>query len=189
MIRRTLAYVFVTELIALVLIMLGSWTASMVGLNTANLFEEEGLRWFFLHLGELIDPSYLCLLICIMMVVGAVHHTGLLRFSDEHRKERLSALIVGLVLSLLFLMPVLVSYSPLLSVTGQVQLSPWMALAPYAYCFIILLVSGLFALRTRQAKSPDTLVELYTAGLREYALLLPICMLGNLLYGLVLFCF
>lgn len=187
MIRKIAALVMAAELLLLVLIPLAAWTANMVGLSAMNLFAEEGIRWFCLHFGALIMPPYMALLVLLLQTVGAWQTAKLLQWPLTFTRERIMAFSTMAILLLLLFMPIILNYTPLLSVTGGLLLSPWLSIFPYALCIIVWFTSLIYAVQTQQIHSFADVLEMLVCGPRLYVVLMPIVMLANLLYGITLY--
>lgn len=107
---------------------------------------------------------------------GSVIRCGIL---DE--KKDINALCVVLITSVLIVVALLLSalhpQSPLLSVTGEINNSPYIHGLPTILVWCIVFLSALYSILSHRVKNADDFVDLLTFGIRRFSTMIIIVML------------
>lgn len=168
--NRLATIVALLLMIAIGMVIMGSWVASSLGLGVQNALSFEGLRWLFVHaLDDVHNFLPTCLLFLLML--------GLLQDMPKAWPHLLSALLLMIVLLL---------SCPLLGLTGHIYPSPFLRGLLPIFSFIVIMLcilSGWFSGRLLIA---NTFRQL-THSLARFIPWLVIVLMALFLYNLFQF--
>lgn len=194
--KKTIGYLTVALLLALVVLVLVSWLLSATqGEGVRSLLSSEGIRFFFGGFTDMLLKPLLVWLLLLSMAWGCLRHSGLLQFFSTPlvpRRRRQALILLSVILLVFVCMTLLLTVTPqavLLSATGQLWPSPFShALVPILASGIILL-SLTYGLFSRHFLSVADVCLSLVQGIAGAAPLLLLYVLAMQLFGALRFVF
>lgn len=177
------------------LLVLVSWllSATMTG-GVRSLLSSEGVRWFALHLSDMLLTPLLLWLLLASMAWGCLRHSGLLpglataRTYREQLARRVAILTTAAYLALTALL-VAVPHAVLLSATGRLWPSPFSAALLPLLCLGGIQAAVAYGLIARHFRSVADICQSFTDGLAAASPLLFIYVLAMQLWASLRFVF
>ena len=147
--RNILTYMPLWFLIALLLLALFTWTASIYGLDVVNLLSADGIRWMFSNVTENITRSPLPILLLTLMALSALDGSGLLyALRGKPNAKQKNALIISLVILLLsagvIACMILLPGALLLNPLGTFSHSPFTRGIPTVSLIIVIITADIY---------------------------------------------
>ena len=171
-IKKTIGYLAVMLLLALVVLVLVSWLLSATqGDGVRSLLSSEGIRFFFGGFTDMLRKPLLVWLLLLSMAWGCLRESGLLQFFSEplqHHRRRQTLILLSVVSTLYIGIMMLLTVTPqavLLSAIGQLWPSPFShALVP-VIAFGVVMLSVVYGLMARRFLSMADVCQSLTHGI------------------------
>lgn len=147
--RNILTYMPLGFLLAILLLALFTWTASIYGLEVVNLLSADGIRWMFSNVTENIMRSPLPILLLTLMALSALDGSGMLyALRGRPNAKQKNALFISLLILLLSagviacmtLLPGTILLNPL----GTLSHSPFSRGLPSVALIIIIITADIY---------------------------------------------
>lgn len=194
------------EIVALVVLPIVAWVYNVLGLEAENPFSADAIRWLFTHLSTILVPRHVALLVLAISAIGALQYVGLIggeaavKDDDEYegtasnnlqnkqraknlQKARVVSLVLLGVIVVLLCLPLVLRSASLLSVTGSVWPSPWLAGFPVLLCMAVVLTALVFGTMTSRLGGLKGIPRLLAFGLSHYGIWVVLAMMGGLIYN------
>lgn len=176
-----------------------SWLGSAMGLPFRNLFSAEGIRWYYLHVQDAFHSPLWAVSIPLLLMAGAVERSGLAETVRDIVRHGVSVLTYrqrkAFWLALAFLLCYLAGLVLLLagphailrSVTGRLFPSPFLFGLLQTVPLGVILVSLIYAVLSSHLRGLREYLSVLYWGIRQYAMLILILLLGIQLYDSFLY--
>lgn len=189
-------YVLITLLIMFVVLVFMSWLANAAGMQMRTLLSSEGLRWLFLNVARIVSSPLLVYLLLGLSWIGSISRSGLSeafgRMLHHGRKNNLltyrqrvalisSSLFFCVYLLCLFLL-VLSPYAALLSATGKLLPSPFLAGFFPAFVFGGHVTALLYGSLSNRLRNLYEAFEIFYWGIQRYAIWIIVYLTGALFW-------
>lgn len=145
---------------------------------------DELIRYIWLHGTEDAASELLVYTILLLMAFGSVIRSRILSVRDVD--ALLSAYVVALICITLLGLSALISYSPLLGVTGDVFPSPWSHGLIQSLCIVCVIVCGVFGLVAGTIHSWRDVLELITYGISRWAWAILLAMTAGFVWNIAM---
>lgn len=131
---------------------------------------DQFFRFLWLHGIDRVGDRYLAYVLFGMMAVGAVMYSGMLRprSCPMPRDGYIAAVVVGVTLAAGIVLLAIVPTSPLLSISGGIAGSPWLAGLYPVSAVAVVIVSMVFGLVSGALSSWRDALELLCHGFRRW---------------------
>lgn len=176
--NKFLSYLILLLTVVSVIMPIFSWILSALGFDCKSLLSEEGWRWIFYNIPIACANKWNVLCISSIICLGCVIRCGI--FDRKSKKDINALYLVSAVLVLLIavlLISAFYPHSPLLSVIGEINNSPFIQGLPTVSVWCIIFLCILYALQTQQIKTTEDFSDLLTYGIRRFSSVILIIML------------
>ncbi|MCR5819573.1 MAG: AbgT family transporter [Bacteroidaceae bacterium] len=186
---------------SMLLLILGSWVLSMVGVSVNNIISSEGLRWFFRQRFVPLETQVISVVLLIMICLGAITDSGLWkdlcllvnrnqRPLNMRQRRALFAVLVLLIFSIFAFIFLIMSPSAiLLSVTGHLWPSPFFDGIIRGFVINILFLSIVYGISSGHMRTFSQTLSLLYIGIIKFAPWIIVTLLSLSLYSLCLYVF
>lgn len=174
-------------LVSIVGVVTISWVMNALGYGWTDVLTQSGLRWAFRNLPDIIMPHWISHWLLFLLSCGACEllrqHGAFVR--QHNKRQRRSLLFCSFLFCfwiVILLLLAIVPSSPLLSVVGELDHSPWVSGA-FDMCCIGFIVCSSFYLRIMG--TGVNMLQTLSYGLQRYAALVADGMLLSVLLSLI----
>lgn len=131
---------------------------------------DQYFRFLWLHSAEWVGNTHLAYTLLAVMAVGAVIHSRILRPGScpLPRDGYVAAMVVCLTFSAGVALLALIPTSPLLSISGGIEGSPWLAGLFPVMMFIIVITTLVYGLVSGALSSWRDVIDLLCCGFRKW---------------------
>lgn len=166
-----------------------TWILSAFDLPVRSLFSDEGLRWLFYNGSASLVGYPIELIILFLLSLGAFRYVGFFSRPWKSPVAWYATLVLFVALVLLLASGAFSVHSPLVSITGTLQHSPFLFGLPTAFCLVLLVTALFYGLLSGRLKHASDFAALLTYGVSHYASWLLSAMLLSFLVSCIRFAF
>lgn len=147
------------------------WSAARPTDDVRSMLSNEGIRWFLGGFSETLSSPQMVDMLLVGAAYGCLKQSGLLGFSDGFRERRALLLSVALFLfyAVVILLLTFLPHAVLLSATGRLVPSPFLAGLPAMLSFAVATSSVVYGLVVERMKGIADIYESLLKGIEAAA--------------------
>ena len=159
-----------------------SWILSAVGQPVNSILSDDGLRWLFIHMPELFANYYVIVVVVAISAYACLEYVGWGEAASVRRTPLLVCLALALFIDVLLLFAAFHPQSPLVSLTGSLNPSPFLHGLPFILCFGLMLVAYVYGVLTHRISTFSTFKSFLSSGFVRYGALMVLSMLLSFIF-------
>lgn len=166
-----------------------SWILSAVGLPVGSLLSDDGLRWLFIHMPEQFANYYVIVSVMAISAYASLEYVHWGETESIYRTPLVVCFVLALFMDVLLLLAAFHPHSPLISLTGRLNPSPFLHGLPFVLCFGLMFVAYVYGVLTHRITSVSTFRAFLSSGFERYGALMVLSMLLSFIFFCIRYTF